>query len=137
MSIVDAQANTFLDQLLGTAGVLPNPCYIGLLLAAPNFDGSGVVEPPGASNYLRVAIANNSTVWPAAINRTKKHTTDIVFNAASAAWGTIWGAGVFKTTLGNDLTIFAQLTAPRVVNQFDVFRFLAASAPFKVVIPAT
>lgn len=137
MSIVDSQANSFLDQLLGTAGIFPDPLYVGLMTAAPNFDGSGVVEPPGANGYVRPGIANTVGEWPAATGRTKVHTSDVVFNAASSSWGTILYAGLFQSALGNDLVVFAPLDSPRVVNATDVFRFLAATSPYRVVIPAT
>lgn len=137
MSIVDAQANLFLDLLLGTPGMFPNPLYIGLMTAAPNFNGTGVVEPPGANGYARVAIVNNTTIWPAAASRTKKHSTTVTFPAATGGgWGTILYAGLFQSSGGADLKVFAPLSAPRVVNNTDIFRFLSTN-PFQVVIPAT
>jgi hypothetical protein len=137
MSIVDAQANSFLDLLLGTVGILPNPLYVGLMTAAPNFDGTGVVEPAGASGYSRPSVANTVGEWPAAVGREKVHTSDIVFPMASASWGTITHAGLFQSVLGNDLVVFAPLDYPRVINATDVFRFIAATSPYKVRIPAT
>lgn len=132
MSLTDAMANAVLDEVLGTSGVLPATVYIGLLLSAPNPDGSGVVEPSGFG-YSRVAVSNNSTEWLAASARSKTHANNIVFpTATGGGWGTVTHVGVFDAASGGNLKIYGALTTPRVINDTDVFRFLAGSSPLEL-----
>lgn len=126
--LTDAIANTTLDALLGTTGILPANVFIGLLKAAPNPDGSGVVEPVG-NGYARVTRANTSLEWPAASARIKTHANDIVFGAATGSgWGTVTHVGIFDALTGGNLRLYDVLAIPRAVLATDVYRFLAATA---------
>jgi len=126
--LVDAVANAVLDRLLGdTAGPIGATAFIGLLLTAPNADGSGVFEPSG-NNYARVSVANNATQWPAAVARSKQHANDITFNAATGTWGTVTHVGVFDAISGGNLRIFDSLTVARLIVNTDQYRFLAGGA---------
>jgi hypothetical protein len=129
MPLVDTVANAHLDLLLGTSGVLPAIIYVGLMLSAPNSDGTGVVEVSGFG-YSRVAVSNNPTAWPAAAARRKAHAADIVFPAAAGgAWGLVTHVGIFDAAAAGNLKHFEALNTPRQINDTDVFRFLAASTP--------
>lgn len=123
--LVDAVANAVLDRLLGdTAGPIGAVAYIGLLLALPNADGTGVSEPVGNA-YSRVAVANNATQWPTAVARVKQHANDITFPTATGTWGTLGWVGVFDAVSGGNLRIFDALTVPRLIVNTDTYRFLA------------
>jgi len=127
--LVDSVANQILDSLLGTTGIFPATVYVGLMTAAPNPDGSGVVEPSGFG-YARVGVSNNATQWPAASSREKTHSADIVFSAASGGgWGAITHVGIFDAASAGNLLAYGALDAPRTVADTDVFRFLAGSSP--------
>lgn len=137
-ALVNGAANAVLDKILGEAapgGVLPSTLYWGLLLAAPNNDGSGVSEPVG-NGYARISLANNLTQWPAATARAKTHANDIVFPAASGGnWGLVSHFGGFDALSGGTLRCFGALATPRQVNDTDIFRFLAGFAPITFSIP--
>lgn len=130
--IVDSLANSQLDYMFGnSSGPLGATVYIGLLLATPNSNGTGVSEPSGFG-YGRQAVTNNATEWPAAAGREKVHANDIIWPAASGGdWGLIVCAGAFDALSGGNLKAIAPLTTSRQVNDTDVFRFLAATNPLK------
>lgn len=131
MSVVDTVANATLDALLGTPGLLPATVYIGLMTAAPNPDGTGVVEPVG-NGYARVSRANNTTEWPAAAARVKTHANDIVFPQATGGWGIITHVGVFDAASGGALKAYGALDSPRTIAATDIFRFLATTSPMRL-----
>jgi len=135
MSFVDSDANALLDLSLGTSGLLPATVYVGLLLAAPNADGTGVSEPPGFG-YARVSRANNATEWPNATGRVKVHANDITFPAASGGdWGLVTHAGIFDAAVAGNLRLVAVLSTPRQIDDTDIFRFLAATSPLQFTHP--
>lgn len=132
IGLIDDLANANLNLLLGTSGLLPGTVYIGLLLSAPNQDGTGVVEPSG-NGYARVAVLNNAANWPNAVSRRKVHANDIVFPAASGGpWGTITHVGIFDAATAGNLRIADPLTNPRTVLDTDVFRFQAGVTPLAI-----
>lgn len=134
IGLIDDLANDTLDLLLGTAGLLPATVYIGLLLSAPNKDGTSVVEPVG-NGYARVAVVNNAVQWPAASSRRKTHTNDIVFPAATGgAWGTITHFGIFDAASGGALRIADALQNPRTINATDIYRFQAGITPLSLTV---
>lgn len=127
MSLTDSFANTALDALLGSSTLLGSTVWIGLLLALPNPDGTGVVEPTGGA-YARVAIANDATHWPAASGRAKTHAANIVFPTASGDWGTVVAVGVFSALTGGVLKLYDLLNEQRTIQNGDNFDFVAGSA---------
>jgi len=132
--LTTAQANAVLDSLLGTVGQLPATVYVGLLLALPNPDGTGIVEVTGGS-YVRQGVPNNTANWPNSISREKSHANDIVFPAATATWGTITHFGIFDAPSGGTVRIYDALDLARTINNTDQFRFLAGTSPLKIRIP--
>lgn len=127
MSQTDSFANTLLDAVLGSSGILGSTVWIGLMLAVPNPDGSGVVEPTGGS-YARVAITNDATHWPAASSRVKTHASNIVFPAATADWGTVLCVGVFSALTGGVLKMYDNLNESRQILNGDQFDFVAGGS---------
>jgi hypothetical protein len=126
--LVDAIANATLDAYLGATTILPATVYIGLMTAAPNPNGTGVVEPIG-NGYTRMAVANNPANWPAASARTKTHTNDITFpTATGAGWGTCTHVGIFDALSGGNLRLYDALAIPRLISATDIDRFLAGGA---------
>jgi hypothetical protein len=133
--LVDSDANALLNLVLGTSGLLPATVYVGLLLAQPNSNGTGVSEPSGFA-YARVAVVNNATQWPNAVGRVKTHANDITFPAAAGGnWGTIVWAGIFDALTAGNLRAASPLAVARVINDTDQFRFLAASSRLQITHP--
>lgn len=126
--LVDSRENAVLDRLFGGATLtVPATVYVGLMTAAPNDDGTGVVEPPSGA-YARVAVTNDLTQWPAASGGQKANANDIVFpTATSPGWGTVTHFGIFDAASSGNLIAFGALDASRVVIAGDDFRFLAGA----------
>jgi hypothetical protein len=124
--MTDSFANTFLDSLLGASTLLGGTVYIGLMLAVPNPDGSGVVEPSGGA-YSRVAVTNDATHWPAASGRVKTHAANIIFPSATGDWGLLVSVGVFNALSGGALKLYDVLNEQRNVLNGDQFDFVAGS----------
>jgi len=142
MSITNATANAALDKFLGQpisgGGLWPSTVYIGLLLAEPNPDGSGVVEPSGGLAYSRPGVTNSIAEWPGATSRQKTHASDIVFpQAIGGNWGTITHVGIFDAASGGSLLAYGPLQTARPVNETDIFRFMAGFAPLTLTFPAS
>lgn len=134
MGMTDDVANASLDNLLGNAsGPLGATVYIGLLLATPNSNGTGVSEPTGGG-YVRKAVTNNATEWPAASGRAKSHANDIIWSAATADWGEITHVGIFDAATGGNLKLVGVLTPSRTVYNTDVVKILASS-PMQFTLP--
>lgn len=132
--LIDLYANEVLDSLLGSTSIFPATVYVGLMTAAPNSDGTGVVEPSG-NNYARVAVTNDAGHWPAAAGRAKSHAADIVFPAASGGpWGLITWVGIFDAPSGGNLLAADPLANPRTVLDTDVYRFQAGVTPLTITI---
>jgi hypothetical protein len=135
MAFVDAVANALLDSVLGSSTLIGTPVYVGLLLSAPNADGTGVDEVSGF-DYVRQAVTNDVSNWPAAASRTKTHSGDIVFPDANGGdWGLVTHVGIFTALSGGTLKLAGALTISRQVNDGDILRFLAASNPLTLTLP--
>jgi len=124
--LVDSKENAVLDALLGGATLMPNPVYVGLMTAAPNDDGTGVVEP-AVGAYARVSVVNDYAQWPAAAGGAKSNASTITFPTATLAWGVITHFGIFDAAVAGNLLAFGALNTPRDVQASDVFRFLAGA----------
>jgi hypothetical protein len=116
----EAHANAVLDAYFGSG--TPATTYIGLFTTMPAADGTGGVEVIGGS-YVRKAITNNNTNWPAAAGAQKSNAVAIAFATATANWGNVQGAGVFSASSGGNPDYFAELDADRTINNGDAFEF--------------
>ncbi len=126
---LNTTAKALLDELLGSGSgtTWPATIYIGLSIADPTIDGSGVSEPVG-NGYARVSSARVAD-WSAATDGAsgkvdKTHTTTHAFpQATGGGWGTadhflIWDA----LTTGN-LLHWGALDNPVTINEDDDQRF--------------
>lgn len=130
MGLVNTMENAVLDALLGAgASLLPGTLYLGVMTAAPNDDGTGVVEPSGGS-YARIAITNDGTSFAAAVGGAKSNLNVLTFPAATASWGVITHIGLFDAASAGNLQLFGELDTPRTVLSGDTLRFLAGTLNF-------
>lgn len=122
MSKSDYLENELLDHVLG-GGDYPRPAtvYVALYTATPN-DAGGGTEASGGS-YVRVAVTNNATNWPAAANGSKSNGTAITYAAATADWGTVVAFGLFDALSGGNLLYWGDLSQSRAVNSGDTASF--------------
>lgn len=114
----EAHANEVLDARFGSGSPATN--YFALYTSAPGPDGTGFTEVTGGS-YARVAVTNNDTNFPDAVDRVKSNAVAIVFPDATALWGAVVAGGVHSASSGGTPTHFGNLATPRTVNNGDGF----------------
>lgn len=112
--------------LRNTAGASPPAnVYVALFTAAPSDSGGGTEVSGNA--YARQAVSTTGG-WsdPGASSGATDNANDITFPAATpSGWGTITHVGIFDAVTAGNLLFHGALTASKVVNANDVFKFLA------------
>jgi hypothetical protein len=112
---------------------LPTPpanLYLALFTTMPTAqDGTGAVEVSGGG-YARQAIPGTTAAWtaPAASGTGQiiKNVNAVNFPQATAAWGTILGAGLYDASTGGNLIDFATFSnGSHVIGNGDTFQFAA------------
>jgi hypothetical protein len=92
----------------------PATVYVALFTSAPNVSGGGT-EVSGGS-YARVAVTNDATNFPAAVDGVKSNANPIAFPAATSAWGVITHGAAFDAPSGGNLLDFAPFAAPQTIQ---------------------
>lgn len=120
----DGSCNETLDSWLGNPGLGPSTVYLAIFTAAPASSGGGTEV--SATGYARVAVANNSTNFPAATGKTKTNAAVFDYGTAAADYGTVlWGAWC-KTSSGtlgaDDIIVAGPLSTSRLVLSGDDFQ---------------
>jgi len=120
MGFTYAWSNLFLeDYIRSNVSNYSSQFYHGLSSTAPAIDGTNVTEP--ASGYARAfAGAGN---WPSASDRSITNTSSIIFDAATANWGTVGYALLYSVSTAGTLYGFGTLAASETVFNTDVVRF--------------
>ena len=109
-SISDYLENELLDHVMGVGAYTPpSTVYIGLSTADPTDDASGLAEPSG-NNYARESLSFN-----AAASRKVENASQITFNQASGAWGTITHYALFDALSGGNMLAHGSLSTPKEV----------------------
>jgi hypothetical protein len=114
--------NKLLDHALGTASfTMPTAVYVALFTTDPTDANTGT-EVSGPS-YARQLL----TCDPSASGTTANN-TDLIWDAATTAWGTITHGGVYDSLTGGNLLLHGALTVPKIIAIGDVVRFSIGSA---------
>ena len=127
--------NKILDHILGRVTyTAPETLYIGL---ATNVDDEGNItgEPSSVAGYARVAVLNNTTNFPNAVNGTKSNGVPINFPSATGDWGTINYTFIADGDIEDEnvnVLLYSQLTVPKVINAGDTVSFLAGKLSYSV-----
>lgn len=112
-----------LDALFGSSALgTPASWYLALFTASPTETGSLANE---AANYARLAVANNATNFPAAVQgapTSKSNGVDFAFAAASGATGTVTHVGLMDSaTLGaGNCWAYFDVTTPKSYASGDI-----------------
>jgi hypothetical protein len=124
--------NKLLDHVIGDDPYSPpGTVYIALYTSMPTPSTSGT-EVAGGS-YVRVAVTNNLTNFPAASGKTKSNGTAITFPQATASWGAVVGVAVVDASTAGNILMFAQFASPRTVAINDTPSFNTNQLTFTAV----
>ena len=130
--------NAVKNLILGAAAFsAPSPVFFGLWTSAlTDASHGGTAGEVTGGSYDRVSKTNNTTNFATVgDNVAKVNSNDIQFPAASANWGTITYTGCFDgnaKTSGDNLLLWADLTASRVVNNGDTAKFATGDFSYTV-----
>lgn len=94
--------------------------YVALLTNIDNYltaDPATYTEVSGGS-YARLAIAETAWTGPAS-DSSFSNTSDLVFAAPTANWGTVVGAAIFDAATAGNLLFYIPLESPKTINSGD------------------
>ncbi len=114
-----------LDVIFRTqAAYKPTAIFIALFTAAPSDSGGGTEVTGGA--YARQQVTQLDANWnaPAPAGLTD-NVNDITFPVATANWGTVTHMAIFDAVTAGNLLFWRILTASKIVNTDDTFKFAA------------
>ena len=127
------QINAIANREFGKSSEAPNNYYLGLLLATPNPDGSGLTEvSTSGTGYARQVIGNNKTALSAALNGVVKNNAMITFPAAATVWGTITDVAIFDSPTGGIPLYVSTQSTPKAFGAGDVAFFDIGDISFTV-----
>ena len=114
----DDLENKILDHILGGGDYTRlATVYVALFTVTPSDSGGGT-EVTGGS-YVRVAVTNNATNWPAASAGAKSNGTAITFAAPSANWGVVVAFAIMSASSGGVILYWGAITPNKTVNNGD------------------
>jgi hypothetical protein len=106
--------------LRNTTYTSPSVVYAGLFTSNPTDAGSGT-EVTGGS-YARKAMTFGAPSDGASVN-----SGAVEFDQATGDWGTITHFGIFDASSSGNLLYHGALTASKVIETGDVFKFATSS----------
>ena len=106
--------------LRNTSYTSPTTVYVGLFTSDPTDAGTGT-EVSGGS-YARKAVSFSSPS-----NGVSSNSSAIEFDQATASWGTVTHMGLFDASTSGNLLFHGALTASKVIDTGDVFKFASSA----------
>jgi hypothetical protein len=124
-SASDLLENSTLNHILGGPNYTrPSTVYIGLWISplAGGSTGNENGEVSGGS-YVRVAVPNDPSHFPAASCSQKSNAQEIVFPVASNDWGIVSYWAILDAETAGNIMFFGTLATSRNVVSGDQFKF--------------
>lgn len=97
----------------------PATTYFALMTTMPTSSGGGA-EVTGGS-YVRLAVTNNATNWPASSGGVKRNGTPMTWVTPTADWGNILGVAEYDASTGGNLLMFAAFASAQSILSGQVF----------------
>ena len=116
----DYTEDAVLDHIVGKTSFTMPTCYVGLSIADPLDDASGLDEPSG-NGYVRKSTAGAD--WNASANGSGSNANDISFAEASGAWGELTHFGLFDAESGGNMLAHGTLAASKIIGDGDTAKF--------------
>lgn len=115
--------NAILNHFLRGGSAVSQPAAV---YAGGFTDATGIVADQPSTEVSGGAYARKAVTFNASTTGTTANTADVVFDAASANWGTINYIGIWDAPTGGNLLFWGALTASKTVNTGDVFKYNAS-----------
>lgn len=123
-------AKKMLAKLLGGTDFTPETTWYAALMTTAPTDAGGGVEVSGGS-YARVAVANNTTNFPAPGATPEIDTgADIDWGTATANWGTIVAIAFYDASSGGNLGPWGPISVPTLINSGSSFKVTSGNGAF-------
>lgn len=106
--------------LRNTTYTSPTTVYVALFTTDPTDANTGT-ECTGAS-YVRKSMA-----FSAPSNGVTSNSSAVEFDQATTSWGTITHMGLYDASTSGNLLFHGALTASKVIDTGDVFKFASAA----------
>lgn len=88
-------------------------------------DAAGIVADQPTTEVSGGAYARKAMNFPAATTGTVSNSADVIFDVATANWGTINYFGIWDAPTGGNLLFWGALTASKAVSTGDTFKYSA------------
>lgn len=119
MSMSNYLENKLLDHTLRNVSYTPpTAVYLALFTSDPGEDKTGTEVSGGA--YARKAVTFN-----AATNGSVTNSADILFDIATANWGTVSHVAVFDALTAGNMLYYGALTTAKTINSSDQLKIVA------------
>lgn len=130
MAKADSWRSAVLDSLLGNQALtLPgSTLYLALYTVAPTEAGGGT-ECTGGS-YARLAVTNDLTTFPAAVDGVKANGIDLTFATPTAPWGDVVAWGLHDHLTNDSLVLWGLTDSTVTVDTSDTVKFAAGDLSF-------
>lgn len=113
--------NKLLDHTFGGSDfVRPATLYVAAFSSAPGAAGGGT-ELSG-NGYVRKAVTNNATNWPAAAGGVKGNGAVIEFAAFTGGPQTVVALGIYDAASAGNLLVWDDVTTPKTYESGDIMR---------------
>lgn len=114
-----------------TAGAPPANYYLAAMTAPPTDAGGGTEVSGGA--YARVALANNTSVFPTTSDGEKNLGSIVAFPDATAGWGTVNAIALYDASTAGNLIGWCTIT-PQIINTGDSLKVPAGTAGLRIIL---
>lgn len=120
-------SHAMLNHLFTATGYTPGPVWVGLSTTLPTIAGTNVTEPSGGA-YGRVLVD-----WDPASGRVITNSDDIIFEAATADWGSMAYLVIYDAETSGNLIGWDDIdNGPIIINETMVMKFKAGDIEFSL-----
>lgn len=118
-------ANKVIDHMLrNQAYTPPAVVYVALFTAADGLEANAPTAEVSASG---TGYARKAVTLAAAANGVTTNSADVLFDAASANWGTITHAAIMDAATAGNVLMWVELSAAKTIEATDVFVITAGN----------
>jgi len=112
--------NEILNHIFGKGNYAPPTIHVGLSMADPLDDASGLSEPTG-NGYARVQTSASD--WNMASGGSLDNANEITFARATGSWGTITHFALFDAATVGNMLAHGALSQSTAIDNSDIARF--------------